>query len=217
MSGRTVIKIGGSLIPAHAAALCAALKNPPLGEKLVLVAGGGDIVEVIRGYRQALELSDATTIAMALLAMDQHGLLLAELGGFTVASTFEDVVSVARPVCVLTPAREVQEHALIEEMDVDRLTSDAIAALIAARLGASLVIATDVDGVYDEDPRLVADAALLAEVRACDLKRRTSIDVEAAAAIQRFQLRATVLNGTMPQRLADHLAGLEVRRTTVLA
>lgn len=216
MSAAIVIKVGGSLIPGHARGLCAALDKVPPGRKLVLIAGGGRLVDVIRNYRFALRLSDATTYAMALLAMDQHAFLLAELGGFPLARTFDELHS-AGPVCVLAPAGDVRRYSLVQDVDVDRLTSDAIAALIAARLGASLVIATDVDGIYDRDPALSGDAALLARVAARDLKHRTSIDVEAAAAIERFKVQATVLNGTKPHVLAGFLSGIDVRRTEIEA
>lgn len=217
MSGYTILKVGGSLIPTHIEAVCGALKRATHHRKLVLIAGGGEIADVIRGYRRKLDVSDATTFAMALLSMDQHAFLLAELGGFPLARTVGDLALISEPICVLAPAMDVHGNSLGRSVDIGRVTSDAVAAFIAARIGASLVIATDVDGIYDQDPRLAPDAALLEQVKAGDLKHPTSIDVEAAAAIQRFGLDATVLNGAKPQLLADHLAGIEVRRTKVLA
>ncbi|CAN5628041.1 [5-(aminomethyl)furan-3-yl]methyl phosphate kinase [soil metagenome] len=217
MARCTVLKIGGSLIPAHARALCLAIKSGGGSGRLVLVAGGGEIADVVRAYRRVLGLTDATTFAMALLSMDQHALLLAELGGFPLAGSIEELASMAEPICVLAPAGDVRRNRWCDDLDVDRVSSDAVAAFIAARIGAALVIATDVDGIYDRNPKLAPGATLLGQVNAGDLGDSTAIDVESAAVIRRFRLEATVLNGTQPQRVADHLAGIEVPHTKVLA
>lgn len=218
MAGCTVLKIGGSLIPAHARALCLAIKRAGHGGRLVLVAGGGEIADVVRGYRRALGLTDATTFTMALLSMDQHALMLAELGGFPLAGSIDELAGMSEPVCVLAPAGDVRRNRWCDGLDVDRVSSDAVAAFIAARIGATLVIATDVDGIYDLDPRLApGGATLLGEVYAGDLRDSTAIDVESAALIRRFDLEATIVNGTRPRRVTDHLAGMEVPHTRVLA
>jgi len=215
--GYTVLKIGGSLIPAHARALCLAIKRAGHGGRLVLVAGGGEIADVVRGYRRALGLTDATTFTMALLSMDQHALMLAELGGFPLAGSIDELAGMPEPVCVLAPAGDVRRNRWCDGLDVDRVSSDAVAAFIAFRIGATLVIATDVDGIYDRDPRLAPGATLLGEVYAGDLRDSTAIDVESAALIRRFALEATIVNGTRPQLVTDHLAGMKVPHTRVLA
>lgn len=203
----TVIKIGGSLIPHHVALLCRALNEAPPGEQLVLVAGGGDIVEVIRGYRRTLGLANDTTYAMALLSMDQHAYLLAALGNFPMVRTLQEVATVGAPVCVLAPAREIHEATLGEAVDIDRATSDSIAATIAAKLGARLIVMTDVDGIYSRDPKAHPDAELLEQVHASALLLATSLDAEAAAIIRKHRVKTIILNGTAPARLIDYLAG----------
>lgn len=217
MAGCTVLKIGGSLIPAHARALCLAIKRADHRGRLVLVAGGGEIADVVRDYRRALGLTDATTFTMALLSMDQHALMLAELGSFPLAGSIDELAAMPEPVCVLAPAGDVRRNHWCADLDVDRVSSDAVAAFIAARIGAALVIATDVDGIYDQDPRLAPGATLLGQVYAGDLGGSTAIDVESAALIRRFGLEATIVNGTRPQDVADHLAGIEVPHTRVHA
>lgn len=209
------MRIGGSLIPAHVSGLCAALKSCATDRRLILLGGGGAIANVVRDYRRELTLSDATTFAMALLSMDQHACLLADLGGFPLIHSLDELALKTEAICVLAPATEMGRRGWAGSLDIDRVTSDAIAALIAAQIGASLIIVTDVDGIYDQDPRLAADAALLAEVAAGDLTELTSIDAEAARLIQRFGLEAIVLNGATPGVLGDCLAGIEVRATKV--
>jgi uridylate kinase len=51
-------------------------------------------------------------------------------------------------------------------------STNAVAALLAERLSASLFVnATDVEGVYDKDPRRYSDAKLLREISVVELRR----------------------------------------------
>ena len=72
-----VAKLGGSL---HAApelpVWIAALKNWP--HRLTLVCGGGPFADAVRSAQPKMGFSDATGHAMALLAMEQYALALAQ-------------------------------------------------------------------------------------------------------------------------------------------
>jgi aspartokinase-like uncharacterized kinase len=217
VAGSTVLKIGGSLIPTHARALCLAIKRSDHRGRLVLVAGGGEIADVVRGYRRTLDLTNATTFTMALLSMDQHALMLAELGSFPLAESIDALARIPGAVCVLAPAGDARRNRWCADLDIDRVSSDAVAACVAAQIGAALVIATDVDGIYDRDPRLEDGATLRDQVYAGDLDAWTAIDVESAILIQRFDLTATIVNGTRPDLVVDHLAGITVPHTKVFA
>ncbi|MDQ1833867.1 amino acid kinase family protein [Massilia scottii] len=212
----TVIKIGGSLIPGHIAPLCRALKAAPPQRRLVLLAGGGEIVDVIRGYRRALGLGKDTTYAMALLALDQHAFLLSALGPFPLVRSLREAGASADPLSVLAPAADMLTAAPGEAVDIDRATSDSVAALIAAKLGAGLVVLTDVDGIYSGDPKTCPEAALCDRVDAGTLLQATSLDAEAAATIRRYRIKTAVLNGMQPERLLDYLAGRTTRGTEII-
>lgn len=211
-----VIKIGGSLIPHHIASICRALKEAPLERKIVLLAGGGEIVDVIRGYRRTLCLTNNTTYVMAMLSLDQHAFLLSALGKFPLLRSLHEAASAVDPLSVLAPAGDMLPTALGELVDIDRATSDSVAALIAAKLGAELVIVTDVDGIYSRDPKTFPDAELLDRVDANTLLEATSLDAEAASTIRHYRIKTAILNGMHPERLINYLAGCKVLGTEII-
>lgn len=107
------------------------------------------------------------------------------------------------------------------------LGGDALMLSLARELRPTRVVfATDVDGVYDRDPR-EPGAHLLPHVRGHDAphaKGESKVadvtgamggKLDRARAIARLDLHVRILNGTVPGRLADALAGLEPPGTVV--
>lgn len=109
------------------------------------------------------------------------------------------------------------------------LSGDALMLSLARELRPHRTLfATDVDGVFDRDPR-DPDARLLERVAADDLEARAHGEAKGpdvtgamagklarAAAIARLRLDVRILNGAVPGRLADALAGREARGTRVV-
>ena len=155
-----VAKLGGSL---HAAPdlprWIAALKNWP--HRLTLVCGGGPFADAVRVAQPKMGFSDATGHAMALLAMEQYALALAQLYDLDLASTragidalqARDRIALWRPSAMVAQAPDVEADW--------RVTSDSLAAWLARETGAmALVMIKSVDVA----PELTVDDLAAKEV-----------------------------------------------------
>ena len=146
-AGPVVIKVGGSLLnwselPTR---LGEFLKNK-VTERLVLVVGGGALVEAIRELDSTHHLGETRSHALAMHALDVTAHLLASLiEGLAVVDCSDQVASTwsAGRVPVFAPRRFLgcvdacSDNPLPETWET---TSDSIAARIALHLGASSVI-----------------------------------------------------------------------------
>jgi aspartokinase-like uncharacterized kinase len=144
-----LIKVGGSLgrspaLPALLSRVAALARR----RRLLIVPGGGVFADTVLDEMRRHRLDEATAHRMALLAMDQFGLVLEALcpGSKAVA----DLRAARRlaadgRVPILLPARLLEDEAELERSF--RLTSDSIAALLAGRIGAArLILLKSVDG-----------------------------------------------------------------------
>lgn len=220
----TVIKVGGSLAvePDALRGLCVELSRVAERFRVVVVPGGAQFADVVRKIDEKFGLSAGASHRMALLGMDQFGLLLSELiPNCRVASSLSAISGLGSSgrVVVLLPARLVfRARSLVASWDV---TSDSVAGYVAGRLGATkLVLVTDVDGVFSVDPKVENGAELLAEVSASGLLElgvRTSVDRFLPRVLLKFGLDCFVVNGRFPERVARALAGESVICTHILA
>ncbi|MBS9478870.1 amino acid kinase family protein [Ancylobacter radicis] len=160
-----VVKLGGSLLGAPLLpALLHALAHA--GAPLVLVAGGGPLADGVRDLQPRLGLSDAACHRMAILAMEQTALALADISGIPTAA---DPASIARhhgagrAALWLPAAMTLEAPDLPESWD---LTSDSLAAWLSAqlstRLGAGrLVLVKSAPAAPGSRPQDWADAGLV--------------------------------------------------------
>jgi len=85
------------------------------------------------------------------------------------------------------------------------VTSDTIAAYIAGLLHAEkLILVTDVDGIFSEDPKKNVDAKLIEELSAKKLlgwNKRTSVDKTLPKILLKANLDCYVVNGGYPERI----------------
>lgn len=132
-----IVKLGGSLTShPRLAALLRTLAAR--GAPLVLVAGGGPLADGVRALQPRLALSDAACHRMAILAMEQTAHALADLApGLALADTPEAIATahVQGRAALWLPARmALAARDLPESWE---LTSDSLAAWLAAELGAA--------------------------------------------------------------------------------
>ncbi len=218
-----VIKVGGSLA-ADAAVLrsfCTELAG--LGERfrLAVVPGGGEFADVVRSMDMRYGLHAVPSHRMAVLSMDQYGLLLADLiprCRLAFSLGVVPALSGSDRVVVLLPSRLVfRARSLEASWDV---TSDSISAYVAGRLSVEkLVLVTDVDGIFSSDPKLNANAELLGEVTASgllELGSRTGVDAYLPKLLLKCQLSCFVVNGRFPERVLHVLAGEETVCTRIV-
>ena len=219
-----VIKVGGSLAADSTALteLCKTLADLAEKYRLLLVPGGGEFADAVREVDKRYSLSSVAAHKMAILGMDQYGLLLSDIipNSQPVQNLDEAAeVSQLRRVPVLLPSLLIFREAGLEaSWD---FTSDSIAAYVACRLGTRrLVLVTDVDGVFTRDPKAHSDAVFLKEVRAEELLKlesRTSVDRYLPRMLLQMSMDCFVVNGIYPERIRLLLAGHETRCTRIVA
>jgi aspartokinase-like uncharacterized kinase len=187
-----VVKVGGSLF-SEAGRITAVLEVA--GRPLLVVPGGGPFARMVR----SMELPDDPAHWMAILAMDQFGWYLAA-GGLPV--THE--LTVPRGVEVLLPYRAMRERdPLPHRWDV---TSDTIAAWVAAELGLDLLLLKSVDGIT----RSGALVPRVTEPFPC-----TEVDSCLVPFALAHGVRTTILNGRADGRLGNFLSGRAVPGTVI--
>lgn len=219
-----VIKIGGSLAedPERLKSLCRNLSELAKKHSIAVVPGGGKFADVVRDVDTRLRLSSFISHRMAILAMDQFGLLLSQFIPDSCATYVLDYVkqlSEVRAVPIFLPSRLMfKEDPLENSWNV---TSDSIAAYVASRLGAKkVVLATDVDGIFMGGREKQADVKLLHRLSAAELlelNQRTSVDRFLPKLLLKVRINCFVINGKYPERLKDVLAGHETICTFISA
>ncbi|MGE5229174.1 MAG: aspartate/glutamate/uridylate kinase, partial [Deltaproteobacteria bacterium] len=138
-----VVKVGGSLGRGERLReVCASLAEAGRRHRLLVVPGGGAAADVVREQDARFGLRPSTAHWMAVLAMDQFGLLLTDLtpGAEAVSSLDRARTRLAEEggVVVLLPSEPLRRaDALPHSWSV---TSDAIAAWIAQETDGRLLV-----------------------------------------------------------------------------
>lgn len=158
-----VLKLGGSLMATSRELVRALLSLGAGNEKgpdgdgysFLVVPGGGPMADLVREIYSREGLSQEAAHWMAVLAMEQYARFLADGTG---AALTTEIVRPGRGegsveeehLRILLPYQALLRDDFSIEHNWD-FTSDAVAALVAARLSAPLIKATDVDGIFLED------------------------------------------------------------------
>lgn len=153
-----VVKLGGSLGKADTLrpwlAILARGKR-----RVVVVPGGGAFADCVREEQRHLSFSDRSAHRMALLAMEQYGLVLADLQpGLVPCATVDEMSEALRrgttPVW-LPSAMVLADSAIAESWDV---TSDSLAAWFAGRIRARvLTLVKSMPAPSALEPQALAD------------------------------------------------------------
>jgi len=204
-----VVKIGGSLVayPEKLKSLCAKLSALSKNHSLTVLPGGGEFADVTRSLDEKFSLSCRVSHRMAILGMDQYGLLLSQLTPQSVTVTklweIKRVLDSGHLPIFLPSALFFKEDPLENSWDV---TSDSIATYLASRLHASKVLlVTDVDGVYTDNPKTTPEAELIKRISASQLmtmNKRTSVDRALPTLLLKASIDCFVVNGLFPERIA---------------
>lgn len=175
-----VVKVGGSLI-GHARPLMAQLR----AYDVLIVPGGGPFADTVRQLQSRSGFDDTIAHKMAVLAMDQYGLLLSNVSGILTYSSLSDVETPG----IFLPSQLLEtSDPFTPSWDV---TSDAIACHIAHLAGAErFIILTDVDGVF-------VDGAPVDEITAAELQKleETCVDKALAGYLIEYGMDCLVVNG----------------------
>ena len=190
-----VVKIGGSLIEISRDIVEGLVSLSEGGDVFLVVPGGGPMADLVRGIYNRHHLSEETAHWMAILAMEEFGRFLAD--GTRAILTREisrpdSGVEILLPYIPLLRDDRGLEHTW-------EYTSDSVAALVAGRLSADLVKATDVDGV-------ILDGRIAREVPADGLIGiETCIDQGSLRILKKYGRSCIVLDGRDPDRFIANL------------
>ena len=219
-----VIKVGGSLAenPATLKKLCNKISGIAEEYSVTVVPGGGKFADAVREIDQQYTLSADAAHRMAILGMDQYGLLLAQLIPNSCAAYSLNAakqLSKRKAAPILLPSRMMlKENPLEASWDV---TSDSIAAYVASRLKVNkLILVTDVDGIFESDPKKHSAAELISQLSTRELlafAQRTSVDQFLPKLLLKTRLNCYVVNGAYPERIAAILAGQSTVCTLIKA
>jgi aspartokinase-like uncharacterized kinase len=198
----TVVKVGGGLAAGALPPLCATLGK--LGERhpLIVVPGGASFADAVRDADRRFRLRAPTAHRMAILGMEQFGLLLSDLIPGAERSAGLTRAGGGRTTVLLPAALPLD--ALPESWDV---TSDSIAAWVADRAGAGrLVLVKEVDGVYAGWPPRGEPLARLTVAELAAL-RPGGVDGYLPTVLERTSFETWVITGRTPERLVELLDG----------
>lgn len=215
-----VIKVGGSLStdPPVLKALCQFLGVLAEKHRLLIVPGGGGFADTVRHYDGLYGLPAAAAHKMAILAMDQYGLMLSSLtpNSFTTHSLREACRAKGGSLPILLPSRLIFQRDPLESSW--HVTSDSIAAYIAAEAHVQrLILTKDVDGIFTEDPKSHGDAVLIRKIAASELQgRQTCVDRVLPKLLKEKGLKCYVVNGKHPERIRGILKGENTVYTLVI-
>lgn len=190
-----VVKVGGSLIDI-APTILERLKS--VSEKIVIVPGGGKFADLIR----SIPVSEYAAHWMAILAMEQYGIYLADKSNIPITDNLREVEQTS----ILLPYTWLRNDDPFPPSWY--VTSDTIAAWVAARSDAKLIKVTDVDGIYLDDE-------LKHEVHAADIPRDTCVDPELPKFLLKEKLNCTIVNGRYVDRVMDVISGRSTISTSI--
>jgi 5-(aminomethyl)-3-furanmethanol phosphate kinase len=210
----TILKVGGSLAlhPEKLRDLCAKLSEVSKKHRLIVVPGGGEFADVVRCLDKRFSLSSNTSHRMAILGMDQYGFLLSDLMPNSVTGSelgeIKCFLDLGRLPVFLPSKLMLNENQLETSWNV---TSDSIAVYLADQLQAlKVLLVTDVDGIYQNDPKKNPEAKLIKNLSATQLlamNKRTSVDKTLPKLLMKASINCFVVNGLFPERVEAVLEG----------
>ena len=196
---KQVVKIGGSLFPNYAIDLANKLENT----NSCIVLGGGEFANLIRKYDDEIKFSDETNHWTAIDCMDIIAKLVNDkVKSSKLAYSIDEVNKISDEG--FTPIFIVSEFLKTEdpfECSWD-VTSDSIAAYISHLLNAKLLIVTNVNGIYTQEPK-EPGSTFISKIDATTLLtfQESSIDVMLPSLLLEFGTDCYVVNGKYPERV----------------
>jgi uridylate kinase len=219
---KLVIRIGGSVVaspfnPELMNAYAELLLN--LQQKghyvAVVVVGGGSLSRELITIAKAMGLDEA--------AQDEVAISVSRLVAQLMMLKLERESALSVPTTVEDAAKRVEKDGIVIMGGLKPgMTTDTVAALVAERIHADLLVkATDVEGVFDKDPKKYRDAIKFSslcydELPAIFEKKRHEagihqvIDPEAIGILKKAKVKTVVVNGFKPENVLAAVKGKRV-------
>ena len=196
---KQVVKIGGSLFPNYAIELVKQLENTGS----VIILGGGEFANLIRKYDEEMDFSEQANHWTAIDCMD------------IIAKLVNDKVESAKLAYTINEVNEISDEGFTPIFIVSQflreedpfecswdVTSDSIAAYVSHLLNANLLIVTNVNGIYTQEPK-EPGSTFISKIDAKTLLtfQESSIDVMLPSLLLRYGTNCYVVNGKYPERV----------------
>ncbi len=218
---RIVFRIGGSVVasPVNTKLMgkyVDVLKSiKQRGNEVAVVVGGGTLAREFIGI--------ASSLGLEMKAQDEVAISVSRLYAQLFLAKFGDLAC-SKVAVTLEEAADYLSNGKIVVMGGLRpgITTDAVAALVAERVGADLLVkGTDQEGVYDKDPRKNPDALKLDRLSFDDLQGVLAetehkagihqiIDPEAVKVLKRARVKLIVVNGYKPENFEAAVKGEQI-------
>ena len=218
---RIVLRIGGSVV---ASPINPKLLNEYIGLMRTLKKSKHEVAAVVGGGQLAREFIDlARNLGLEIKAQDNIAISVSRL----YAQLFVEELGAAgcgKVAVTLDEAENCIEKGKILVMGGLKpgITTDAVAALVAERIKANLIVkGTDQDGVFDKDPRKHDDAIKLDHMYLEDLCKvlelskhqaglHQVVDPVAVEVLKRTHTKLVVVNGFEPENVLRAVNGENV-------
>jgi uridylate kinase len=221
---RIIFRIGGSVV---ASPINTDLMNKYVEILKSIKVQGHEIVVVVGGGTLAREFIDiAKNLGLEMPEQDEIAISVSRLFAQLFLKKFKDLAC-NKVALTLDDAADCLAAGKVVVMGGLKpgITTDAVAALVAERVGADLLVkGTDQDGIYDKDPRKHVDAMKLDLLSFDDLQNVLSesvhkagihqiIDPEAVKVLKRKRVKLIVVNGFKPDNILAAVKGEKVGTT----
>jgi len=188
------------------------------GHEIGIVVGGGNIFRGLSSTAKGMDRASADYMGMLATVINAMALrdFLERAGSPCRVQTAINIQQVAEPYIRLRAIRHLEKGRIVVFAGGTGnpfFTTDTTAALRAAEIGADVVLkATKVDGVYDRDPMVHADARLLHDVGYMDVlsERLQVMDSTAITMCMDNDLPIRVFNMMTPGAVAAAIRGDDV-------
>lgn len=215
---KIVISLGGSLISLnnldYIRDVATLIKKASEDFDIYVVVGGGRLAREYIGAARRFCDDERYLDKLGILATRLNAMLLAAIFKKDVPETIEEAAKAALPVIMggTTPGH----------------STDAVAAMLAKHVEASrLIIATDVDGIYDKDPKKFEDAKKFDEISIEELRKMAGegwkkagesavVDAVACKIIEEVRIETMVVNGKNLEQLENAIYGRPFNGTVVV-
>jgi uridylate kinase len=185
------------------------------GHEIVTVVGGGVVAREFIEIAKALGIKEKSQDEVAILVSR----LLAELFARALNNlSCENIPKTVEEAAICLGKGKIAVMGGISP----GMTTDTVAALVAERINADLVIkASDQEGIYDKDPRKFSDAKKFEHLSFEELysileekKHRVGIhqiiDPKAVKILQKTRIKTIVINGFKPENILLVLKGNKI-------
>ncbi len=218
---RAVIRVGGSVVasppnPVMISKYCSLFRVlKEKGHEIVIVVGGGSLARGFIEIAKKMDLKEAEqdeiAISVSRLFAQLFNMGLGNLGSASVSRSLREAANLM----------EKNRIAIMGGLKPG-MTTDAVAALVAERVGADLLVkATDQEGIYTRDPRKYPNAEKIDKLSFNDLshsfeetKHRAGIhqilDPKAVKILQKERIKTVIVNGFNPENIALAIEGKKV-------